>query len=237
MTVNLYRKGVPLIITLTIILLSTGCVNADYHVIIHQDGSGTYRVKVMTPSVIADQLDPFQEKMKNSGYRVREIRKNNHAGWLAEKDVKSVVEDPPGEELKEILGPSGKTAGLIPFPREGSKGPVRIEKSWFQYRIFLQTEADLTHLRADNPMKRFLWKETNLHFRLTLPLKPEEHNADQVSEDGKTLTWKLDPGEKNPVRVLVKFPNPVGWVLSLAIVFILLFLFLYLFRSRLLRRR
>ena len=75
MTVNLYRKGVPLIITLTIILLSTGCVNADYHVIIHQDGSGTYRVKVMTPSVIADQLDPFQEKMKNSGYRVREIRK------------------------------------------------------------------------------------------------------------------------------------------------------------------
>lgn len=237
MRVRLYKKGIPLITTLTFILLATGCVNADYHVTIHKDGSGIYRVKVLTPSVIADQLDPFQEKMENHGYRVREIREDHRVGWLAEKDVKSVVKDPPGDELKDILGPSGKTAGLIPFLREGSRGPVRIEKSWFQYRILLQTEADLTHLQSDNPLERFLWEETNLRFRLTLPLKPGEHNADQVSDDGKTLTWKLEPGEKNPIRVLVEFPNPVGWILSLTIAFILLLFILYLVRSRLLRRR
>lgn len=237
MTVKLCKKRSYLIATLTLILLTTGCVNADYHVTIHKDGSGSYRVKVLAPSVVADQLDSFQKKMETQGYRVREIREDQRVGWLAEKESKNVVEDPPGDEFKELLGPSGKTASLLPSLPEGSRGPVRIEKNWFQYQIFLKTQADLTSLQADNPLEEFLWEETNLRFRLTLPLKPGEHNADQVSDDGKTLTWKLEPGEKNPVRVLVEFPNPVGWILSFILAFILLLFIFYLVWSRWLRRR
>lgn len=34
--------------------------------------------------------------------------------------------------------------------------------------------------------------DVNLEYTVTLPTKPIKHNADTVSEDGKTLTWQLD---------------------------------------------
>lgn len=34
--------------------------------------------------------------------------------------------------------------------------------------------------------------DVNLEYTVTLPTKPIKHNADTVSEDGKTLTWQID---------------------------------------------
>lgn len=233
-----HRKKTILIPLFFVILFLTGCVNADYHVTIHKDGSGTYRMKVLTQPMIADELASFQEKLESNDYQVQEIHEGDLVGWVAEKKVDNVTKDPPGQDLKDAFSTSGKSASLFPLPEEKSTGPVRIEKSWFQYRILLRTDADLTTLKADNPVEQFLWDETNLRLRLTLPLKPEEHNADKVSEDGKTLTWMLDPGEKNPVQVLVTLPNPVGWILTFAGIFILLIIpLLWLFYRFLKSRR
>jgi hypothetical protein len=39
----------------------------------------------------------------------------------------------------------------------------------------------------------------------------DEHNATSVSPDGKTLTWKIRPGEENPIHMAIRFPNPLTW--------------------------
>lgn len=233
-----HRKQTALIPLFVVILFLTGCVNADYHITVHKDGSGTYRMKVLTQPMIADELGSFREKLERNDYQVREIQEGDLVGWVAEKQVGNVAKDPPGQDLKDAFSSAGKSASLFPLPEEKSTGPVRIEKNWFQYRILLRTDADLSNLKADNPVEQFLWDETNLRLRLTLPLEPKEHNADKVSDDGKTLTWMLDPGEKNPVRVSVEFPNPVGWILTFVGAFILLIPLLWLlFRFLRSRRR
>ncbi len=40
----------------------------------------------------------------------------------------------------------------------------------------------------------------DLEYKVTLPEKPISNNATSVSEDGKTLTWKMKYGEKNSIQ-------------------------------------
>ena len=40
----------------------------------------------------------------------------------------------------------------------------------------------------------------DLEYKVTLPEKPISSNATSVSEDGKTLTWKMTYGKKNSVQ-------------------------------------
>ena len=45
----------------------------------------------------------------------------------------------------------------------------------------------------------------DLEYKVTLPEKPISNNATSVSEDGKTLTWKMKIGEKNNIQYEFKF--------------------------------
>ena len=40
----------------------------------------------------------------------------------------------------------------------------------------------------------------DLEYKVTLPEKPISSNATSVSEDGKTLTWKMTYRKKNSMR-------------------------------------
>ncbi len=47
----------------------------------------------------------------------------------------------------------------------------------------------------------------DLEYKVTLPEKSISNNATSVSEDGKTLTWKMKYGEKNSIQYEFEMPN------------------------------
>ena len=63
----------------------------------------------------------------------------------------------------------------------------------------------------ENVMKQF-----DLQFTLVLPTAVDDTNATSISDDRKTLTWKLPLGEKAPMDASVTYLNPVkaaGWLM------------------------
>jgi hypothetical protein len=62
----------------------------------------------------------------------------------------------------------------------------------------------------------------HLKLMLTLPIAPDNHNADNVTDGGKTLTWNLKPGQDNPIFMEAEFPNPLGWGAIILVAVILL---------------
>ncbi|OYD09045.1 DUF3153 domain-containing protein [Paludifilum halophilum] len=221
-------------LALCMILLG-GCVNADMHVTVNMDGSGSYRIQVLSSPLVEKELQPVREKLEQNGYQVEELKKGKQTGWVAEKQVDNVAEEPPNQ-LMEDFSPEGKSASLLPFMEDMEKGPVKVNAELFRYVIRFQDDLDLRAMASENPVEKAFLNEMNLRFKLTLPLEPKDHNADSVSEDGKTLTWNLAPGEKNPVLVEVEFPNPIGWILVAAGTFLLVVLFVIFWVLRRKRR-
>jgi hypothetical protein len=58
-------------------------------------------------------------------------------------------------------------------------------------------------------------------FILTLPEKPQKHNAGTVSSDGKTMEWLLVPGRENSIQVAAQTINYLN-IAILAILTLLL---------------
>ncbi|GGE20161.1 hypothetical protein GCM10011571_22640 [Marinithermofilum abyssi] len=201
------RKGIAIILLFTLLL--TGCVNADVHITVNKDGSGTYEMKLLSHPLIADQLEPMKKKIEKKGYQVKNISQGNQTGWIAVKKVDNIANEPPTEDFKD-LSPTGKSASMLPLT-DMKKGPVSVDVRPFTYLITLKTNADLQSMGTDNFLGQAVMDQVHLRFKLTLPIKPDKSNADEVSPDGKTLTWKLKPGKKNPIFVQAALPNPIGW--------------------------
>ncbi|PTM59999.1 DUF3153 domain-containing protein [Desmospora activa] len=228
----------PMLLVLCLLLLS-GCVDADMHVTINWDGSGTYQLKVLSNPLLAEQLTSYKESLERKGYEVESIEEGEQIGWVASRSVENVAEDPPGEDLLEELTPEGKTASSLPFPILGEEniGPLQVDSGLFITHIRFQREVDLTTLVGDDPLQQAFAKEMNLTLRLTLPLEPDEHNANEVSDDGKTLAWDLKPGEVQTVEVNWDIPNPYTLVLIVLLIGLLIGLLLIVLMVRWIRRR
>src|SRR5690606_30522362 len=97
------------------------------------------------------------------------------------------------------------------FNQEGEI-PLKVKKSLFTTTYILDANIDLSNL-AISEEKDFIGLETaminsiDLRFLLTLPVKIENHNASNVTDEGKTLEWILIPGEDNPIHLEAKIIN------------------------------
>jgi LPXTG-motif cell wall-anchored protein len=229
-----------LILALVTALLLTGCVDASMHITINMNGSGTYEVKVLSNEWVLPQFDHLKERLQQGGYQLQEIEEGGKQGWIAVKNVESVLDEPPGKVLQEgantalrflTRGTASATATDAHLaaedpPIRGLGKELRVENSLFTTTLLFDTNVDLT--RLDEKMKdlgglnQFILDQINLNFILTLPVKVDEHNATAVSDGGKTLTWKLKPGEKNPIHMAIRIPNPITWGILMIVGLILL---------------
>jgi hypothetical protein len=212
-----------LLITLTLLL--TGCVNADLHITVNKDGSGIYEVKILTNKLLLPQFQNLKQRLTDHGYRLQDIRQGKLVGWVAVKQVKNISEEPPGPEFQDSqsafhwFAAQTASAGAMPAAspetphiRQLGKG-FQIHPGLFTTTITYDANVDLRGMRKNDWMglDQFLFDQMNLNFILTLPVKVDEHNATSVSPDGKTLTWKIRPGEENPIHMAIRFPNPLTW--------------------------
>lgn len=216
-----HQKGTRLLLLGLCLILLGGCVDADMHVTIHKDGSGIYRLQVLTNPLVEEELNPLKEKLTEKGYQIKSLQKGEQSGWIAEKKVDNIATEPPTEDF-ENMTPQGKSAAALPFIEDMNKGPLKVESQLFHILIHFKTDVDLKGMVTEDPFGQAFLKKMNLRLKMTLPIAAKDHNADEVSEDGKTLTWNLKPGEVNPIKIDVELPNPIGWILVIALVTVIL---------------
>ncbi|MBA4494209.1 DUF3153 domain-containing protein [Paenactinomyces guangxiensis] len=237
-----------LLVAIAMALILTGCVDAHMHVTINLDGSGTYEVKILSNKMIASQFDDLKQRLAQYGYQVKELDEGNKKGWVATKIVDNVVEEPPGKEFQD-----GANAALEFFSKRtasanttdlqyatpsisGLGKEFKVENSLFTTTLIFDTNVDLTDLNEGSDtlgsLNQMILDQINLNFILTLPVEVDKHNATSVSDDGKTLTWKIKPGEKNPIYMAIDIPNFLTWGIIIVLGIIVLIIVIIVLVSR-----
>ena len=89
-------------------------------------------------------------------------------------------------------------------------------------------------------LKNLLLKDVNFDFKLSLPIKAQDSNADLVEDQGKTLTWHISPLNSNTLDLTVQVPNIrniiiTGVIALIAVAALLIWFFVHRRRTR--RRR
>lgn len=233
-----------LVYTLLIIVL-TGCIDTHLHIKVNRDGSGTYEFQIVSNRWVLAHFDDMKKQLANKGYTITPIDLGgNKSGWKAVKEVSNVAREMPMEEFQwginsanrlfqsQVATNNPNTFYLAEKSQTQLKeNPFQIDHGFFFTTLKLDTHVDLT----DNQMEEFLglsqliYDGIDIRFILTLPIKASEHNATEVSPDGKTLTWVIKPGEKNPIHVSLKLPNLITWGVFIigGLFFLILFILLY----------
>ncbi|NLG83454.1 MAG: hypothetical protein GX493_02350 [Firmicutes bacterium] len=179
------------------------------HVTINKDGSVDLE---NSPAVDKDLLammqageaeNPFAElrqQLQEEGFEVTDYDEGDFTGIKAHKHFAK-----PAEAVKL-------------FPARLEKGPNVAEKAGFsgQKHFFRTTyrfagDIDLTipesaeetqeegedeSAAIGSALGRAFLNQMRIRLLVTLPVKPERHNADKVADNGRTLEWELRPGKK-----------------------------------------
>lgn len=199
--------GIIAVLIMTLVTL-TGCMNVNFDVQLDKNGSGDvsyiigYKKSfVESIGMTIDQLkendtslEEKQEAGEAEGYTVEEYEDDNTYGIIAKKHYDNIEEFSISKELDlEVEEGLDK----ITFTKEGSKA-----------KYLQDAKIDLTDLLGDEEdeedsqmaMMTAMFKQMEMTYRITLPFKAGENNATTVSEDGKTLEWKLTFGEVNEIK-------------------------------------
>lgn len=198
--------GILAVLVMTLLTL-TGCMNVNFDVQLGKDGSGDvsyiigYKKSfVESMGMTIDQLkendtslEQQQEAIENEGYTVEEYEDDNTYGLIAKKHFDNIEEFSINKELDlEVEEGSDK----ITFTKEGSKA-----------KYSQDTTIDLTNLLGEDvendsqmAMAAAMLKQMEMTYKITLPFKAGENNATTVSEDGKTLEWKLTTEKINEIK-------------------------------------
>lgn len=76
---------------------------------------------------------------------------------------------------------------------------LKVEKGFFKNTYIMDAHLDLRggHGSTDPTMLNAMMSSARMEFVLELPTAPAKHNATQVSNEGKTLSWKFQLGQDN----------------------------------------
>ncbi|SFJ62220.1 DUF3153 domain-containing protein [Thermoflavimicrobium dichotomicum] len=243
---NKKKITLSVLLLLMVAVLLTGCVDVDAHVTLNADLTGTYEFTFLTSS-LADkfltgnkdnQIEKMKEQLAQQGYQIQEITKDDKTGWKATKNVDNFLKEPPtnlSNNLKTAYDWATKQVaslqGSQPMPpnENGTGSGFTTDWGLFFTTLKMDVHVDAKKFQQNSSFdeipeqwKNMILDKINLRFILTLPVAATEHNATSVSEDGKTLTWKLNPTGDNHIYIAKDVPNPFTWGILLIAGIILL---------------
>lgn len=193
----------------------TGCVSAQYHVKVNRDGSVDLEYHMaMDPSLTAlsGGEDPIQEaksKAEKEGYAVTNYTEDDMVGFKATKHLKNIKDF----SLKSLIGDAGQAAI--------QKDALTVKKGLFMDIYKLNSNIDLSSMKQTGEyaeMTNMMLAKVKLQFTLTLPVKPKTSNAGNITDNGKTLEWKLIAGQNNELNVEANVPNMVNIIIACIII-------------------
>ncbi|TCP69354.1 DUF3153 domain-containing protein [Baia soyae] len=190
---RLGRRSGFLFILVVMMLTLVGCVDADLHATVNRDGTGTFQLKVMTTDKqVWDKLKeavgpegdgPFKE-LEKKGFEKKISDQAGQYGFTFTKKIQDVA-NPKEWDLM------GEEAEGVTFAKKKSFLFTTYQLNRQEMGTALSNAGDLAGM-------------INSRFKLTLPVKPDSHNADRVEDDG-TLVWDLK--NKKPIQVQVSVIN------------------------------
>lgn len=202
---KLKQMFLPLLL-MTIILLLTACAKGEAHVTVNTDGTADVKFNIQMnnrnleiigqPELINKLKDTFIEQ----GFETESAVTEDTQGLTASKQI-----DMSSAEQKPELPDS------VTFTHD-------TDNKFFYATHHIVVDADLMSAIPDNDwtdtlnsipsfVRNLVFKEVDLDFKLTLPIKPESSNANQTSEDNKTMTWNINPLSNNHLELTVNVPN------------------------------
>lgn len=172
-----------LLATLIMMAILTGCMKAEMDVSINLIGQISARILLVfengedgTPAVKAEDVlkmisTTLLDDLKEQGFTVTEYNQDGYSGLLIEnKKVDTSKMNFEGEQQIDysVTVENGKLVADIPLAFINN------------YAIYL-----------DQAKEQITEKGGYARISLTAPIKPASHNADEVSKNGRTLSWDL----------------------------------------------
>lgn len=226
---------------LMLIILSA-CADGEAHLTVNMDGSTDLDIHLgVTESALGkigqDNLMPLLEEA---------LKKNNFQAEVVDEGERKQLSATTHYEKSNTAA----SFDLSKLPK-GIQVEQSTEPGFFTSRFHVTATADLMESMPDGEikdqinkvpsfLKKLLLKDVNFDFKLSLPIKAQDSNADLVEDQGKTLTWHISPLNSNTLDLTVQVPNIrniiITAVLALIVVAALLIWF-FVRRKRTRRRR
>jgi len=203
------RSPAIAVLLLCSVLLLASCAQGEAHVTINRDGTADVDLnlsvskQILTAIGKADIMNELAERFEQQGMSVRIVDKDGQAKVTASKrlDLKAFDGDmtqlPVGVKVEDAQEKNffytkhrvAVTVDLGPMLQEG-------QQEWIKQ---LSTLPDL--------MKKLIQSQLRFDLLVTLPIKADGNNADEVRDGGRTLLWNVDLFEENRLELSVNVPN------------------------------
>jgi hypothetical protein len=177
-------------------LTVAGCADIRAHLTLNRDGSADLEQRITVEQSVAGMiggLGKLEETYQKQGYQVKLIDEGQTVGVIATKHL---------PKASQIFQQKNSL-----FKIQKDRQVLKITRNFFMTRYQINGIIDLKSKQPAEPgseMANALLASIKFKFILTLPVKPEKHNAGTVSADGKTLEWLLVPGKENSIQVEAK---------------------------------
>lgn len=223
------------LLTLMLSILSA-CADGEAHVTVNMDGSSDLDLNLSVTDSALGMMgqDNLMTLLADS------LKKNNFQAEVSDQGDRT--------ELKATTHYE-KSNTVSTFSTSDLPDGIQVEQSttpgFFTSKLHIAAEVDLLQTVPDGEvkdqinkvpgfLKNLLLKDVNFDFKLTLPIKAQESNADLVEDHGKTLIWHVSPLDTNKLDLTVQVPNIRNIIITggIALVLFIALLIWFIVRHR-----
>lgn len=201
-------------------LLLNSCIEMRVLVQVHADGSADVEKRFGMSQEIAKMSQGNTSNVRDSsnfakeGFAVRSYSEGGFTGVVGKLHLDQLG------QLSQLLNFNSDSLKS----KQGGSPALRVEKGWFINRYIMDSHLDLRagHGSTDPTMLSAMMSSARMEFSLELPSAPLHHNATQVSQDGKSLTWKFELGKDNLFQLEARSYNWLNIALTLGLALLIL---------------
>lgn len=181
------------VVLIGLCLVFSGCFRGEVKVNINDDGSSDLHYQI-TAVPMAGTVEMMQGQIKDlekSQFKIERVTEGEWVGFKADKHFQNVSEL---NGFKLFSGSEAGTPGII------------FDKGWFydDYKIRIVNDISVNQNQPLTNVDQALLAQMSFKMIMNLPVKPEIHNAGNVSSDGKTLEWNLSFTKENHLEANAK---------------------------------
>ncbi len=170
----------------TVLLMVTsifcaGCFQVESDLTIDDDGKVTFKNEVMGVTVMREPIEAFKNELERGHYatEITPIAEGNMSGYRIITQYNN-IEQLAAQDM-ELFHRTSKNKG------------IQQRKGWFfdAYNFDLLSEAPKDGEYLDNPIAQSMMPQVKFNLVINLPYAVETTNAQNISNEGKTLAWNL----------------------------------------------
>lgn len=194
-----------LLLPLALGILLSACAQGEIDVTVKTDGTADIKMNATIDDSALNTLgqgdlpEKIAASLREQGLEAQAIQQDGQSGISASRTVEfdggPLPEMPDGitveDRKEEKLFSTTHHFVIVADPPE----------------LIPRESSSLTGFLGSKLLGGFVENEFDFRFKLTLPIKPGENNADVVSDNGRTLTWNLAATRENRIELTLDVPN------------------------------